>query len=345
MFRSGTLFIVGAGASAEVGLPVGKKLMRTISSKLNLRFDYSSTPVQGDGRLVEAMRALANPIRHDELNQFVHAGQQIAAGLQTAASIDNFLHTHQSDAKILSCGKLAIVQSILEAESHSKLYLSARERNEVFDFEKVEDTWFHSFSVKLMEGYPKEKISQVFDNISIICFNYDRCIEHYLSYALATYFQVDFNEASSVVEGLRIIHPYGTVAQLGNADDQETLPFGYVPNGPRLVPLAGRIRTFTEGLHEGVLIDEMEDYIQQATQIIFLGFGYLEQNMKLLRIATNSETLVKENVWGTAFDVSESDVAAIRNSIHDTLDVAPNAIELHRGMSCSGLFKEHWHGL
>ena len=44
MFQSKTVFVLGAGASHELGLPLGSGLAKIISRKLNLRFEDTGTP-------------------------------------------------------------------------------------------------------------------------------------------------------------------------------------------------------------------------------------------------------------------------------------------------------------
>ena len=42
MFNSKTTIVVGAGASAELGMPVGSELKKTIATKLDIRFSDGS---------------------------------------------------------------------------------------------------------------------------------------------------------------------------------------------------------------------------------------------------------------------------------------------------------------
>jgi hypothetical protein len=42
MLKRRTLFVVGAGASFEFELPIGKKLASTIKGKMDLAFDHMS---------------------------------------------------------------------------------------------------------------------------------------------------------------------------------------------------------------------------------------------------------------------------------------------------------------
>jgi hypothetical protein len=45
MFRRQTLFVIGAGSSAEVEFPVGKELARIIGRKMDIRFERAISPV------------------------------------------------------------------------------------------------------------------------------------------------------------------------------------------------------------------------------------------------------------------------------------------------------------
>ena len=52
MFKTRTLFVVGAGASAEVNFPVGNQLAQTIGKKLNILYDdFGSRIIAGDSDL------------------------------------------------------------------------------------------------------------------------------------------------------------------------------------------------------------------------------------------------------------------------------------------------------
>ncbi len=56
MFRSKTLFIVGAGASAEAKLPTGAQLAKIIEGKLDIRPTSGHQQTTGDYQIVEAFR-------------------------------------------------------------------------------------------------------------------------------------------------------------------------------------------------------------------------------------------------------------------------------------------------
>jgi len=150
MFKRKTLFVLGAGASAEVGLPVGTALAKTIGKKLDIRFEsYTRFIGQGDRDLYESVTRG----RSDRIG-LQHAGLRIRDGIELAQSIDDFLDLHRSDKLMTIYGKAAIVRSILDAEGKSDLYYnpfgdSGRKR---FDASIVANTWFVKFMRMLGRG-------------------------------------------------------------------------------------------------------------------------------------------------------------------------------------------------
>jgi hypothetical protein len=122
MFKRQTLFILGAGSSAEVGLPQGKKLAGMIGKKMDIRFERFNQPV-GSGDM-DLYAHLTNNIQRDVL-EYQNAAWLIRDGIGLVQSIDDFLDVHRSNSYVNSYGKAAIVKTVLEAERNSKLYFGA----------------------------------------------------------------------------------------------------------------------------------------------------------------------------------------------------------------------------
>jgi hypothetical protein len=112
-------------------------------------------------------------------------------------------------------------------------------------------------------------------------FNYDRCVEHYLEQSLRKHYGVGDSEVYSVLKILRIIHPYGTIANLPWEDNQG-LPFGFPINRPNLLMMAGQIKTFTERVEDDGALIAVRNEIAEAEVLVFLGFSYHELNLKIL---------------------------------------------------------------
>ena len=149
MIRHKTVIIVGAGASNEVGLPVGEDLKDIIRKLLDISFEDYTHQNSGDSQIVNAFKAAArldtslenNP--HD-INPYINAACRIARAMPQAISIDNYIDNHAGDKLIELSGKIAVVRSILEAESNSKLFINTRARETQINFHNIRKTWFTS---------------------------------------------------------------------------------------------------------------------------------------------------------------------------------------------------------
>ncbi|MEY9590849.1 hypothetical protein ABIA06_003140 [Bradyrhizobium yuanmingense] len=83
---------------------------------------------------------------------------------------------------MVEVGKMAIVGQILEAERNSELAIS-RETGRL-DVDHVDGRWLSEWLSMALSGIQRSKLGTMFDRVTFINFNYDRCIEHYLYWVL-----------------------------------------------------------------------------------------------------------------------------------------------------------------
>lgn len=299
MFKRQTLFVLGAGASAEANLPLGTGLAQVIGKKMDIRFERFNEQV-GQGDMDLYMQVTQNMQR--ELKEFQNAAWLIRDGIGLAQSIDDFLDLHRSNPYVVRYGKAAIVKSVLEAERRSKLYFQNSSGIEVFDTGAVVGTWFVKFVHMLGRGVPRENVREIFEPVSFIVFNYDRCLEHFLAHALHKLYGIALPEATDIVSDSHIIHPYGVI--------EEKRPFGNT--GGNHVVHSNVIKTYTEQTTDGDLLNAIHSEVERAECIVFLGFAFHSQNLLMLRPA---KKMAPKPVFGTAFGMSDADVEVITNKI------------------------------
>ena len=306
MFKTKTVFVIGAGASKEFGLPLGNELTNLIGNSCNMvSGGYSRRLDKGDQDLFNTMLDLAqknNGIY--DINRLYKAARKISAGMPWAASIDNFIDLHKDDPDVSISGKLAIAHLILKSEKSSKLYVDGRNSNNTIATKNLNDTWLHPFVRMLQTGISRENIDVLFKNISIITFNYDRCIEHAFFHALKDLYALSDTESASLMSKLRIYHPYGQCGFLPWQAKGPYAPFGS-DSDHDATEIWKLISTFTEQLEDQAMLDEVRNEIASAGKIIFLGFSYQEQNMILLTPKNASGHKV---IYGTAKGFSEDDI-------------------------------------
>lgn len=343
-----TLFVIGAGASKEVNLPVGTELKKQISSSLDIRFDeWGSRRVSGDQIICDAFRVAARSDPRQDINPFLHSCWHIRDAMPQAISIDNFIDTHSNDERIELCGKLGIVRSILEAESNSLLY-DKQSRGEIkLDFNRLENTWYNSFWQLLTENCKATELETRFGKIALVIFNYDRCIEHYLHHALQNYYKLTVIEATRILNQIEIYHPYGTVGVLPWQGGVNTIEFGGTPRPNQLLELAEQIKTFTEGTDESSSeILKVRSNVQLCVRLVFLGFAFHRLNIELL-LPSEKEDIEDESrtIFATAYGISKSDASKISEELTSKAGVLHNKIHVRNDLSCGQLFREYWRSM
>jgi hypothetical protein len=311
-----TVFVIGAGANSEIRLPTGPELKEKISNLLNFHFEFAQLKY-GDEVICSALRRHAGTSAGN-FGTLVESAQSIRGALPLAISIDNLIDAHRGNQAIELCGKLAIVRSILEAESQSLLFFS-NEREQI-DFKKLEQTWYLPFFRLLTENCQREDLKARFSLVELVIFNYDRCVEHFLYFALMKYYGIGNAEAADIVNSTKIIHPYGTVGSLPFQDGTIKFQFGQGPRSSDLLQLANQIKTFTEGRGSNT---EKEDKaladFRNANRIVFLGFAFHKQNLELLFpnlvFFPNDSNRNVIRCLGTAYQVSVSDQTVIKEAL------------------------------
>jgi hypothetical protein len=339
MFRRKTVIVVGAGSGVDIEMPVGSELSNTIADKLNITFSDGHQK-SGDQTIANALRRIAKD-RSENANEWFSAARSVAAGIRYTRSIDAYLNTHRDNARLNIAGKLAIAQSILEAERRSAVHIDESESREWNNSDKVFGSWLPKLFFILQEGIvANENFDELFKNICVINFNYDRCVEHFLLKAITDLYGKQQEATIKAVAQLKIYHPYGSVGSLVGGR-RRPVGFGVADYGD-LVGVSREINTFNEKLEESEELNEMREQISEAQQIVFLGFHFHSQNMALLRASGPSRGGIV-HVYATAVDRSEADKQIIDGDIRAML--APRggswAVFVERTLDCQRLLRDY----
>lgn len=188
MYKTKTVFIVGAGASLEIGMPTSDSLKSHIARALDIKYEHFNTQISGSRRISEALFShfrTENGINVPEIKKHITAARRIVDAIQQAISIDSFIENIE-DELVTFMAKLAISEIIIDAERNSKLFPKCNNNITYINWDNIGDTWLHYFFQTIIEGTKASNLDNLFDNISIISFNYDRSIEFFLEGALKT---------------------------------------------------------------------------------------------------------------------------------------------------------------
>ncbi|MDJ1632655.1 hypothetical protein [Rhizobium rhizogenes] len=342
MFRDNTVFVIGAGASAEFGMPVGSQLMETIRHNCAFQIEL--------GRLKEGQPAifrhlmrdvdLSNAEHVDQANAKLLAMGQIAESIDMAESIDEYIFRFSDQPQVMEMGKLQIAFAIASAEK--SCFLS---KNKGFDsgvgFSAANQTWIYTFAKALCNGVRRTEVKSIGSNITIICFNYDRCIEWYLEHALVhAYPGLDPQLAREIVSEINIIHPYGWLGAL------KDFPLG---DDDRFPEMAENLITWSESMRDPQVKERMGHAVSQAETIVFLGFAFARQNMDLLRTEEKDGTRIV-SVFATGFGLEPEAENAYKENIcqlyHPSAqEFATNRIVVQWSTKCEPFMSKHRYNL
>lgn len=343
MFRAKTVLVIGAGASVEVDLPMGPDLLKQIVQLLQIRFEHFQQSA-GDPTILEAIKICVNEgNKVEKANQHLAAARQLGESAKQALSIDNVIDALE-DPQVELVGKLGIVRAILKAEALSPKFKYVENQPDRINLSKFDNTWYSSLTKLLTENVRKSKVESIFDNLSIVNFNYDRCLEHYLPISLGSYYGLNPDCIRETMHGLTMHRPYGVAGRLPwQKGSAPSVSFGG-GSPQQIADVAQQVRTFTERVEEGDELAAMRATIAEADRVVFLGFAFHRQNVELLasRMMDHSEILA------TSYNISASD----KGVIEEELEVAfgheqvlnDTRVQL-ADMKCDQFFREYWRTL
>lgn len=344
MFRARTVLVVGAGASAELGFPLGENLLKEIAERVDISYDFGRLK-RGDHVLADALRQKLNAGTNvASYNEHLHSAWQISKSSKQGLSIDDVLDALE-DPKAALVGKFAIVRSILAAEAKSPMSKWIDHFPDQIDISVLNGTWLDQLTRLLTEGRRKSEIGSIFENLSIINFNYDRSIEQYLPFSLGSYFGLKAQEVREVMPSLPILRPYGKAGALPWQGGDRTVEFGHC-DAVAVGAAANGILTFTEQVQDATLLKQIKSSLQSAERVVFLGFGFHRQNLAIL----DCSALPHVEVLATSFGVSKSDAASIESEIENCLDLSSHTVLNHDyvrlfPLKCAEFLKEVWRTL
>jgi hypothetical protein len=227
-----------------------------------------------------------------------------------ARSIDEFIDHHQNDIPLVFVAKATICKVILACEKASSLFKKGVGHDAFqVDHKALDerDAWLKQLWYMMRQDVPRNRPIQLFENLSIINFNYDRTLEAFLSKALGDMHDMSSYDALKYISNAPIFHPYGLVDDMSSEDI--ATPFGGSTNVD-LKRLSQNIRTYceSEGSEQKLRYQEI---LKSAKNIVFLGFAYRSLNLELLKFAGSGSL----SVFGTAFKIPEENYEGIEGRL------------------------------
>ena len=286
----------------------------------------------------------------------------LTSGVWLSKSIDNFIN-EQKEPAISFLGKVAIVSSILRAEGEIRKregmdkhppQVSLMPSDEVqnssrLDYQGLRKTWLVPFFRELTAGLTVQDLDNRFSSISLIIFNYDRCVEHFLYNALISYYRVTPEVAADLVSKIEIIHAYGQLGALAWQNSSEldrVIEFGDFKDVEKIPLAANRIRTFEESKSEEIM-SKAQAAVRESSNLVFLGFGFHKQNMEFLGYGQPifEGSMTHRRIFATGYKLSKYQQEKVMKTL--TYFAAPKNVRRREELihlddaNCSDLISEY----
>lgn len=323
MIEIETVLLLGAGASIPFGFPSGQNLVDIICTRLSFNTLQAKTNVEK--LFIEGWRRafiiLEQSFSKKRLSTFTD--RLLNSG---ESSVDAFLESQEPE--FVEIGKAAITASLLPCELEKTLFMYFMEtRRRPGDTEEQSKNWYQYLWGEL--NAPFEQFEE--NKLSIVTFNYDRSLEHYLFTALKNKYPGKSNEEyAEKIQSIPIIHVHGKLGplswELPNSDFETVVPYdSMTANFGMSVKdtedyqriwfdtAQSSIKVIHEGTDESEEFKQAHELITKAQQLYFLGFGYHPTNLRRL----NPDVLKKpKKIKGTVYELSLTRICNIeRQSI------------------------------
>ena len=289
MITKPTVLILGAGASSDFSFPVGRSLLLQICRGLSAPDQY-------------LFRRMVQECEYDEqgVEEFRfaldHSGQQ---------SVDAFLERRP---EFLDIGKAAISCALIPYENEEGLFARS-----------IDVRWYEYLFNRM--NTPWEEFSN--NKLSIITFNYDRSLEHYLFVSLKNTYGKDDEAVAGLLNKMAIVHIYGQLGRhpyLGG----EVRPYSQTITREIVEQCVREINIVHEDTDPSVFASAHK-VLENAEKVCFLGFGYDETNLKRLRLDALEQSA---KVYGSARGFEQAERDSVVQFIRDKRKMVVDPITL-----------------
>ncbi len=288
MLKHGTTFVVGAGLSGELGLPMGASLGGKIANLIDRHG-------KGQQDVLNTLYRNKSAAQVDEIDNAVN---RLSSALPAHASIDNLLERLAGFPGLEQCAKVGIVSAILMAESEAGITVG-NDTHVIFptmtsfDIKGIGPSYREMFHL-ITSGVHVAALGDAFARLCFVTFNYDRMLEGIFHALVRAAYGLTRVAATEVIGKATFLHAYGSV---GNISQSEVVPIANPLSKTDLNAAAQRIKTFSESRNSGSDL-EIKDVIAKSSQLIFLGCAFHQQNIDLLRPTTSFD---QRPIWGTHY--------------------------------------------
>ncbi len=272
MIQIPTVLILGAGASRAYGYPSGTELKNLIIERLR---NENSEDFKSLCRFINQPRKIP-PFRE-------------ALEYSGLSSVDAFLERRPDHIFV---GKVAMAQVLIAYENTQELFIPDKP-------EEKSGKWYEYLFEMLdapPKGFPKNQLS-------VITYNYDRSFEHFLITALKNNYDCGESEAAKIVKSIPIIHLHGNLGDLPFHGSKNERPYRSDVNLDNIKLATENIKIVSEAVKDDPEFQKARYVLSNAKRVIFLGFGYHDDNV--FRLDLRQTCQIDVSFYGSCFGFTE----------------------------------------
>lgn len=294
MIINPTVLILGAGASAPYYFPSGRALLMEIVEAL-------ASP---NHSLTEALEQWGTDSEEIEI-------YRISLRDSMQPSVDAFL---EKRPEYLTIGKFTIAGILIPYERES-IFQRGTDR-------KPEKMGWYEYLFQQLDS----SVENFTDNkLSVLTFNYDRSLEHFLMLAIKNSYGLDDAKAFALLKTIPIIHLYGSLGEYSYTYEMGT-EYSLPVNIEDVFHAADSLKIMSEGQDDSDEFCQAHRLLQDAEQVALIGFGYHKTNVRRLAI---KEHYKKRKVIGTALGLEKNErkLAVARMGGPDIIELADKRMD------------------
>jgi len=265
MIEKKTVLVLGAGASKPYGFPTGQELRDSvISQKKEIWF------------IKQAILGFST----DSYKRF-----SLELSRSGFGSVDAFL---EETDEWLDIGKKAIAYNLLSTEVSCK--------DKLFPPNQPKDHWYETlWSILKAPSWNSFKRNP----LSVVTFNYDQSLEHYLATVASRNYDIKYTTALRGIYSLPFVHVHGNLGKF--VLDDGTEEYGKDISNRRFQQAKNGIRIVHEDKGQTREFELAKSLLNEADRILFIGFGYNQKNMSKLGLKElgQIDALGESRVLGT----------------------------------------------
>jgi hypothetical protein len=228
--------------------------------------------------------------------KYVREAEDFCSSLDKSGcvSIDTFLEFRED---LRETGRTAIACTLLPCETEARLSNANASGG---------DNWYQRLLNWLL---PAAGADFPAHRVSILTYNYDRSLEHYVYLALQHRYRCSDAEIAKMMLKLPIVHIHGSFGRLPwQTGDSRAVPYGTdesVLSRNHIIDSANSIKIiFEPEIETSKTLAVARDMLRNATEVLFFGFGYDETNLQRL-LAPNPFARGSIAIEGTAFGLTK----------------------------------------